>query len=290
MKDDILYHALRNAFPKGIITITPPMLGSANRHSIVQTQRDQKLFVKFYETETRFKNEGIALEVLSRSSSWAILPEASGKEQDIYWRTFPYVELRPVDFDPTQLHQWGHLLGEVHSISAPEGLERSLRAIDCVDRRLQVLRAFPELAKRAEHLWERASPFVTAAVAIEGKDSPVFLMNDFGARNTFIRADTLSMVLLDFEGSGVGDAHWDLGKAWDVELLDPDRRLPFLSGYWEARQLRPDSWPHPATLWVTRFVATLTIFPYAQRVQDRPFFEHGLQKLRILEDEVEGWT
>jgi thiamine kinase-like enzyme len=120
---------------------------------------------------------------------------------------------------------------------------------------------------------------------------PVLLQNDFGKRNIFLRRDTGQLVVIDFERAGVGDAHWELGKLWDRELReDPAIRHAFLQGYRAQRGLLDEEWPDPALLWLIRFLATLTIFPYASRVGDRPFFEHGLLKLKLVEAESSQWT
>ncbi len=289
MDDHLLFSILKHAFPGATATILPPSPGSENRHGLVSMQSGHTLFVKFYTSEKRFQREGIVLNTLARSHSWVIPPLYADKEQNIYWRASPYKKLRPVVLNLMLARDWGRLLGMMHTTPVPQDLERVPRANDLVETHLHALLAFPEIKKRAEQLWMFAAPRILSESAFQAFE-PVLLMNDFGLRNTFIRADSEQMILIDFENSATGDAHWDMGKCWDRELHDPTLRDCFLEGYREQRPQLSGTWPDPAILWTTRFVEALSIFPYAHRVREQPFFEHGLEKLTILETEARQWV
>jgi aminoglycoside phosphotransferase (APT) family kinase protein len=257
----------------------------------VQLQQGRRLFVKLYDVVDGFQTEQEVLRLLGESHSelFIIPAERSDITEGVPWIAFPWIDLDPVHFDLQTARSFGQLMAQLHRAPLSAALERIAHPIDLVAARLARLSVFPEIYERTTRLWERVSASVQQEIRAYATP-PVLLQNDFGARNIFKQRARGQFIVIDFERAGAGNAHWELGKLWDRELYpDSPIRARFLEGYHEARASAADVWPHPPTLWLTRFVATLAIFPYATQVGDTEFFQHGLFKLDIIEAEAAQW-
>jgi aminoglycoside phosphotransferase (APT) family kinase protein len=246
------------------------------------------LFVKLYSNKAKYAAEYSALSAIGKRYSWTILPVAGSDSGALAWQSFPFIDLQPIDELAFSFYDWGVRLAELHSCEPPGSLARSQRAIDVVEKRLELLALLREpvavkSAQDASAIWLRARGTV-GDDAQHYQSIPCLISNDFGFRNTFLRPDG-QLILIDFERATIGDPHWELGKAWDRELRSVSDREDFLGGYHARLSYRQD-WPHRATLWVTRFVACVAAIPYALRVGDQEFLDHSIAVLRELRWEL----
>lgn len=286
--DGALLRLLETEFPEAEIVLWPRLGGSENRHAaVIVKDRSVMLFVKFYSNKDKYKTERIALAAIGERYTWPILPISGSDAGEPAWQSFPYVEVKAIDEATFPFYDWGVRLAELHSCEPP-GLPRSQRAIDVVATRLELLGELSDpvairSAQHADTIWRRARAIV-GDDAKRHEATPRLISNDFGFRNTFVRPDG-QLALIDFEWATVGDPHWELGKAWDRELVSAGDRDIFLSGY-RATIEDHSHWPDPATLWVTRFVACLAAIPYALRVNDQQFLDHSVATMNKLEWEL----
>jgi hypothetical protein len=280
MDAETLTALVRAVLPGAAVTALPPLRGSENAHAEARLPDGTALFVKVYADAAKCRAERLVLDALAERYDWPVPPVAGGES----WLAFPLLDLAPVTASPETLRAWGGRLAEVHACPPPGGLAEIGRAVDHVERRLDRLRACdPAVAATATALWDAVAGTVGAAAA-ERRTPPVLLSNDFGLRNTVHRPDGV-LALIDFERADTGDPHWDLGRAWDIELTGAAERAAFLAGY---RAVLPDATglPHEPTLWVTRFVGAVGAVPYALRLGDPVFRRHALAVLDRLAAEV----
>jgi aminoglycoside phosphotransferase (APT) family kinase protein len=292
MQPDALTALVRTALPGAAVTVRPPLDGSQNRHAEAVLPDGTALFVKVYGERDKHHAEGAVVAALCARYDWPVAAVGEGVvgdgEAGVGWRAFPLLDLAPVEPSPALLAVWAERLADVHRCPAPNGLDTNVRAVDQVERRLARLRAVADtpvlaVADRAAARWDAVRDTIGAEAA--AYETPYRLLtNDFGFRNTCVRPDG-AVALYDFERSGPGDPHWDLGKAWDRELADPAYRAAFLAAY---RAAMPDAgdWPHPATLWVTRFAGAMAAIPYALRVGADGFVRESVDLLTRLETEA----
>ena len=264
---------------------------SENLHYQADHPRVGELFVKVYADEERCRREGLVLDLLGPSHDWVIPPRYEGVLPDgEHFRAFSRHSMRPFVLDPGGCRWAGRILAELHgtawgpSSGAAVELPPTEPGWRVIDQRLEKLRQWPEPYREAVRIAGEAAPLLRALDA--RAPGQVLLSGDFGARNLHVRQDNDSPVLLDFERAMLGDPHWDLGKLWDQGMSEPTQRTAFLRGYREAGGRR---WfPDRTALWATRFAAASGIFPYASRVGDTAFFQHGIQKLSLLSAELPG--
>jgi len=291
INEDHLKSSLTRVFPKSNIKFLPSQTGSENRHAIVYPKNGNPLFLKIYASLDRFETEKEVNNLLGEFAiqDHFILAERADITDGIAWLAFPMLGLTATTLSMQTAVQYGELMAMVHSSPLSTKLEVIKPAFLRVEPRLQLLKPFPLIFERCLALWERVHPAIDQALAAY-TELPVLLQNDFGERNIFVRRDTGQMVIIDFERAGVGDTLWELGKLWDRELYEkPSVRSIFLDSYREKRGLLQNQWPYLPALWLVRFVATLAIFPYATRVRDSNFFEHGLFKLGLIEQDISAW-
>ncbi|HEU0133080.1 MAG TPA: aminoglycoside phosphotransferase family protein [Mycobacteriales bacterium] len=252
------------------VRLHAPARGSVNRHAEVDLPAGG-VFVKLYEQPAFAPVERAVLDALAARYDWPV-PAVDGGDG---WLAFPLLDLAP-GWSSAALPVLGARLAEVHATPVPEGVPPMADPVAQVPRRLDRLRSFdPRGADAAAATWERA--VTVRAAARTGAN--VLLHNDFGPRNAVRRPDG-TVALIDLERAGAGDPHWDLGKVWDVELADPADRRAFLAGY-GARD-----WPHPETLWTTRFAAALAAVPFARRIGDAAFARWAYDLLDRLAAEL----
>ncbi len=288
MQPDALTALVRAALPGAAVTVRPPLDGSQNDHAEAVLPDGTALFVKVYGERDKHHAEGAALAALCARYDWPVAAVAEGLVDEVGWRAFPLLDLAPVEKSAALLAVWAQRLADVHRCPAPDGLDTNVRAVDQVERRLAKLRAvadtptLAEVVERAAARWDAVRDTIGAEAAAH--ETPYRLLtNDFGFRNTCVRPDG-AVALYDFERSGPGDPHWDIGKAWDRELADPADRATFLAAY-RAALPDADDWPHPPTLWVTRFAGAMAAIPYALRVGADTFVRESVDLLARLEDE-----
>lgn len=283
---DIL-RAMRNMSPQAEVYVQAQLEGSQNRHAVVRFPDRSPWFVKFYAEAGRYEVEQIVLGELGKKFPWPI-PPIAGSREPIAWQAFPFVDLTTVTPSLSVMREWGALLADVHSCTVPAGIPTSSRAVDVLDERLARLDDYDlpfvhESAALAKRVWKKAAGSIGRAAAVH-HELPRLLTNDFGFRNTY-RVPSGRMILIDFERSVGGDPHWDLGKAWDRELSNPEWAAAFLAAYHESLPGSQD-WPHAPTLWVTRLAAALAAIPYALRVGDKPFMLEAFAVMQRLETEI----
>jgi aminoglycoside phosphotransferase (APT) family kinase protein len=288
MQPDALTALVRAALPGAAVTVRPPLDGSQNRHADAVLPDGTALFVKVYAEREQHHAEGAVLAALCDRYGWPVAAVGDGVVEGVGWRAFPLLDLAPVEPSPVLLAVWAERLADVHRCPIPDGLPTNVRAVDQVERRLARLRAvadtplLAEVADRAAARWDAVRDTIGAEAAAH--ETPYRLLtNDFGYRNTCVRPDG-AVALYDFERSGPGDPHWDLGKAWDIELRDPADRAAFVAAY-RAAMPDADDWPHPPTLWVTRFAGAMAAIPYALRVGAGGFVRESVDLLARLEVE-----
>jgi aminoglycoside phosphotransferase (APT) family kinase protein len=285
MHPDALTALVRAALPGAAVTARLPLDGSQNDHADARLPDGTALFVKVYGEREKHHAEGAVLTALCDRYDWPVASAAEGVVDGVGWRAFPLLDLTPVEPSPALLAVWAERLADVHRCPVPDGLESNVRAVEQVERRLARLRAVAGLrglagvADAAERLWDAVRETIGAEAAAH--ETPyVLLTNDFGFRNTCVRPDGV-VALYDFERSGPGDPHWDIGKAWDIELRGPADRATFLAAY-RAALPGSDGWPHPPTLWVTRFAGAMAAIPYALRVGADGFLRSSVDLLARL--------
>jgi Phosphotransferase enzyme family len=285
--EDIL-RAVRSLAPDAELEIQSQLAGSQNRHAIARFPNRPSWFVKIYPEAERFSAERLVLAELGKTYSWPILPVAGSDQGPIVWQAFPLVELTAISPSPSVMREWGALLADVHAGAVPAGLLISARAVDVVEQRLARLDEYDLPSVRptaglARAIWDKAALTIGREAAAHHEPFRL-LMNDFGFRNTY-RLPGGQLALIDFERSVVGDPHWDLGKAWDRELANPEWAAGFLSAYHESLPGAAE-WPHRPTLLVTRLAAALAAIPYALRVGDQPFMHEAYEVLQRVEAEL----
>lgn len=263
---------------------------SENLHFRADHPRWGRLFIKAYGHPERFAQEGVALNAVSRRSDWVLTPLVEGRlpRTGLSWRAFPEISLSPFEFTREGCRTAARLLADVHG-TEPASLRLPTKpaAWELVPERLRRVSPWPAVDELAAGLARRAAHLLADLARGHGyRPRAQLLTEDFGARNIHVREDDGTALLLDFESAAIGDPHWDLGKVWDAELVEPSKREEFVREY--GARTGSQDWPDMQALWATRFAAALGIFPYADRVGDQSFFDHGIEMLRVLDAELEG--
>ncbi|MEN5074731.1 aminoglycoside phosphotransferase family protein [Isoptericola cucumis] len=263
---------------------------SENRHFAGAHPQLGRLFIKVYGSRERFTREGDALEILARHHAWVLAPVREGdlSTSGHFWRAFPEVAMHPFTFDLEGCRTAAQLLADVHGTDLTSTqLPTKPHGWELVPERLAAISRWPSVHEKAARLAQDAALLLDDLSRGRGRRSRTRLLTeDFGVRNIHVREDDGTALLIDFEHAERGDPHWDLGKVWDQELVEPARRNAFVGEYRRRTGLR--DWPDVRALWATRFAAALAILPYAARVGDAAFFDHGVEKLHRLDAELPG--
>lgn len=270
------------------IQTLPKLLGSENEH-LRGIRRKSSLFIKVYAKESHARRELAALNQLDDiPGTWV---EAHGLLADgRRWIAMLWKSLRPFHVTKSNgsIIEWASILSTVHSRLdiSDDFLPRSQSIYEDIDGRLAKMDEVigSPISERTRRVWEATrEPSAELCKRVECESGPASLLHgDFGQRNTFWEEETDRLVLIDFERASLGLPYSDFAKAWDNELGDSSLREDFFRAYRRARQIESPNWPDERYMWIVRLWATAGIFPYAQRVNDRPFFRWGLQLLERL--------
>jgi hypothetical protein len=261
---------------------------SENLHFSAVLRDGRRYFVKVYSSEEKYHAERTGLNLLAESHVPTSLPQRADITGGIPWVAFAWLPMEPTAFSRETALKYGDLMAKVHRVRPSGNLSSSPEPLQLVDERLEKLSALGDVQPRLIALWRAESPGLRRDLAGYVSD-PVLLQNDFGERNVFRRQDTGNLIIIDFEHVTIGDSHWELGKIWDREFRrDAQACDDCIRSYRERRGIPQGAWPDMGMLWLIRFVATMGIFTYCQRVDDPEFYQHGLEKLGILETEGRG--
>lgn len=196
------------------------------------------------------------------------------------WTGYEWVELQPAAVNPVLAEDAGRQLGLLHAQSrrVPGLRERSPDLAPAVETLCGRIATFDApLAERIQRLAEAVS-----STLLKEPTRAVLLHGDWGWRNA-LRGPDGAIWLIDFEHARWGHPFLDFAKPWDRELAEPTIREAFMNGY---SQTTEGSVPSTASMGMVRLWAAAGIFPYARRLGDVAFAEHGRDILDRLEADL----